>query len=86
MNSLSFIEWKILDVWRINTENEEIEIITLTLKSYGEVESNGKFQFEPPLYYSPMSRFHLPMGVLLYLNGNCPYSCHDTKDSDLPKE
>ena len=43
MNSLSFIEWKILDVWRINTENEEIEIITLTLKSYGEVESNGKF-------------------------------------------
>ena len=45
MNSLSFIEWKILDVWRINTENEEIEIITLTLKSYGEVESNGKFQF-----------------------------------------
>ena len=45
MNSLSFIEWKILDVWRINTENEEIEIITLTLKSYGEVESNGKFHF-----------------------------------------
>ena len=44
MNSLSFIEWKILDVWRINTEIQEIEIITLKLKSYGEVESNGKFQ------------------------------------------
>ena len=47
MNSLSFIEWKILDVWRINTESEEIEIITLKLKSYGEVESNGKFQVVP---------------------------------------
>lgn len=34
-----------MDVWRINTESEEIEIITLKLKSYGEVESNGKFQF-----------------------------------------
>ena len=33
-----------MDVWRINTESEEIEIITLKLKSYGEVESNGKFQ------------------------------------------
>ena len=26
------------------------------------------------------------MGVLLCLNGNCPYNCHDTKNSDLPKE
>lgn len=39
-----------MDVWRINTESEEIEIITLKLKSYGEVESNGKFQFGPLLW------------------------------------
>lgn len=38
-----------------------------------------------PLYYSPVSRFHMPMGVLLCLNSNCPYSYHATKDSDLPK-
>ena len=39
-----------MDVWRINTEIQEIEIITLKLKSYGEVESNGKFQFGPLLW------------------------------------